>query len=84
MCAAIVSACGLLFFGKETEAQILFAGVAKLMEAMTTMWAVALTVLGVSHYVRSREKTAAAGGSQPSILATLATRLTGGPPKGKS
>lgn len=83
-CLAVLSACGLLFTGKGELAQILFEGVAKLAESLSPMWIVALSMVGVAQYVRSREKNGGGAQAGPSLLGSIAQRIAGGSSKGKT
>jgi len=73
-CVAVIAAIGIVIFGEADKARIIFEGLAALFEAMSEMWMVALAVLGVGVYQRSRDKARAAG--VPSMFETIIDRVT--------
>jgi len=56
------------------QSAAIFAGLSALMGAMTVMWGIALSVLGVNAVQRSRDKAVAAGLSPPSMVEALFKR----------
>ena len=56
--AAVVGSVGLALLGRAADAQILLSGVAELISALTVVWTVALSVLGIGVVARSMEKGA--------------------------
>lgn len=73
-CVAVGAAIVLVFMGEGEKARIVFDGLAALFDAMSEMWMVALGVLGVGIYQRSRDKARAAGA--PSMFETVIDRVT--------
>jgi hypothetical protein len=61
------------------QSSAIFAGLAALMGAMTVMWGIALSVLGVQVVQRSRDKAVAAGAAPPTFIEMLMARKTAEP-----
>ena len=56
------------------QSAAIFAGLSALMGAMTVMWGIALSVLGIGVVQRSRDKAVAAGQAPPSMVEALFNR----------
>jgi hypothetical protein len=64
--------------GEAGAAAELLGGLARMLDGMTLVWSVALTVLGVAVHSRSRDKAVAAGAPPKPGLAGALARLVGG------
>lgn len=75
ICIAVLFACGLAAAGKPGNANVLLAGLTDLINAMTMMWGIALTVLGVAVTARSRDKAIAAGETPPTMFGAITSLI---------
>jgi len=76
--AAIVAAIVAASFIYPAQADKILGGVTALMGALTAMWGIALSVLGVNITSRSQDKQVAAGQTPgPGLLKALAQRIAG-------
>lgn len=69
------TACALL--GRPDDAVALLSGLAQLMDALSESWSVALMVLGVAVYARTRDKKGASGVPMPGLAGVLGQFLQG-------
>jgi len=77
ICLGVLVSAGLAIFGKPDAGTMLLTGLENLIEAMTLMWSVALSVVGVNAVQRSRDKAIRAGKVPGSLFGTLIGTISG-------